>query len=334
VYGNISFFERKEIKDALAYLRLAEYGDDLSFKRIINVPRRQMGKQKMAFLAEKAESENITLLEALGKYAGESIFKGTGIIKFLNALLTAKETKDTQTVSEVFHRLLLDSGYEDYIRKSGEMERLDNLAEFMRAVAAMESEHGGVMTVGDFLREVSLSKEMEENEDKKDKVRIMTAHISKGLEFHTVIMAGMSEKTFPSARTLEEKRQYDTLEEERRLCYVAMTRAKKRLVMTESEGVGFRGLVKTPSRFLFDIDDGCIERIGAISPLIMEEFAKQIVDDKSLQQYNVKVGDRVRHKIFGEGVVEVINAKTKTYSVRFVSGTKPIRFDYQGLTMI
>ena len=158
----------------------------------------------------------------------------------------------------------------------------------------------------------------------------MTVHIAKGLEFHTVIVAGPSEKIFPSARALEERRE-KALEEERRLCYVAMTRAKKQLFMTESEGFGIKGYMKTPSRFLFDISNEYITRIGSIGKEIMEEHALQTVIRSSSVNKHYLVGTTVKHKVFGEGVVEDVNLNTQSYLVRFLVGTKSIRFDYKNL---
>ena len=145
--------------------------------------------------------------------------------------------------------------------------------------------------------------------------------------------AGMSEKTFPSARALEERRE-DALEEERRLAYVAMTRAKQKLFLTESEGFGFRGYSKTPSRFLFDIKNEHICRIGIIGTEIMAEHALQTVIRKPSAQNHLAAGDRVKHKAFGEGVIETVDENTKTYTIRFLNGIKPIRFDYQGLSQV
>jgi DNA helicase-2/ATP-dependent DNA helicase PcrA len=131
-----------------------------------------------------------------------------------------------------------------------------------------------------------------------------------------------------------EERKEAALEEERRLCYVAMTRAKKRLFMTESEGFGFRGRIKTPSRFLFDIDDKYITRIGKIGEDILEEYAVQSKMEKPSQRSLLDAGTKVKHKVFGEGVIESVDEKTKTYMIRFLIGVKPIRFDYLYLSVI
>ncbi|MCL2664276.1 MAG: ATP-dependent helicase [Defluviitaleaceae bacterium] len=329
VYGGVGFYERKEIKDVLSYLRLAAFGDDLSFNRIANVPRRKISKGKIAFIKETAEKENALMYDTLKKYLHDPVFKGTGAAKLTAAIEEARERSETEQVSEILQRLLIDTGYEQYVRESGEMERLDNVTELLRSIAAAESEYGDKLTLPLFLQEVSLNRDSDE-EEKKDCVKIMTVHIAKGLEFPVVFVAGMSEKIFPSGRSLEE-RLNKALEEERRLCYVAMTRAKLNLYLTESEGIGVRGQTKTPSRFLFDIDDKYIKRIGSISAEIMDEHALQTIMRNPWKDEPFPVGTAVKHKVFGEGVVEEADALTETYSVRFLIGVKPIRFDFKNM---
>lgn len=332
VYGGVGFYERREIKDVLCYLRLVEHGDDLSFKRVVNVPRRKMGKNKLAFIRAQAEADNAALYDTLKKHIDNPIFKGSGAKEFVRIIESMKEYAENAQVSELLQKLLMETGYEQYIRESGEMDRLDNVSELARSIVTLETEYGEPLTLSAFLQDVSLHRDIEKD-DSKDCVKIMTSHIAKGLEFHTVIIAGLSEKIFPSARALEERRE-DALEEERRLCYVAMTRAKKNLYMTESEGFGFRGYIKTPSRFLFDIDNKYITRIGHISHDIMEEQALQTVIRKPSVIQILPVGTNVKHKAFGEGVIEEVDELTRTYIIRFLTGTKPIRFEYQGLSQV
>jgi DNA helicase-2/ATP-dependent DNA helicase PcrA len=330
VFGGVGFFERKEIKDVLSYLRLVACGDDLSFRRVVNVPRRNMGKAKLAFLTANAEKDSATLYDTLKKHIGHPVFKGSGARKFIQAIEDAKGCAETVLVSELFQKVLTDTGYDRHIRENGEMDRLDNISELKRSVAAWENSCGERLTLSAFLQEVTLGGGLDED-DGKDRVKIMTCHIAKGLEFDTVFVAGLSEKTFPAARALEERKDA-ALEEERRLAYVAMTRAKKRLTMTESEGTGFRGYAKTPSRFLFDIEDRFISRIGSIDDTIMAEQASQTVMRKPSASNHFAVGETVKHKLFGEGVIETLNERTKYYTIRFLKGTKPIRFDYPWLT--
>ena len=332
VYGGVGFYERREIKDVLSYLRLVASGDDLSFNRVANVPRRKMGKNKIVFLRECAAAENASMFDTLKKHIGNPVFNGSGAAKFVRVIENMKECAETAPVSELLQKLLIDTGYEQYIRESGEMERFENVSELIRSIVEMETEYGETLTLPLFLQEVSLNRDSDEDE-KKDCVKIMTVHIAKGLEFHTVVVAGLSEKVFPSARALEERRE-KALEEERRLCYVAMTRAKKRLFMTESEGVGIRGYMKTPSRFLFDIDDKYIERAGRISDEIMEEHALQAVLRNPYKDDHFPAGAAVKHKLFGEGVVESVDVNARTYMVRFLIGVKPVWFNFKNMWRI
>ena len=332
VFGGVGFYERREIKDVLSYMRLIEHGDDLSFKRVINTPRKKMGKNKIAFIRSHADSDDATMYETLKKHIDAPIFKGSGARLFLETIEENKEYAETAQVSELLQRLLIDTGYEQYIRESGEMERLDNVSELLRSIVTLETDYGEPLTLSAFLQNVSLERDVDEDES-KDSVKIMTAHISKGLEFHTVILTGMSEKTFPSARALEERRE-EALEEERRLCYVAMTRAKKQLFITESEGFGFKGYIKTPSRFVFEIADKNIARTGEISGEIMEEHNFQKIMRKPSNTDYLLINTPVKHKYFGEGIIEAVDEQAKTYTVRFLNGTKPIRFDYQNMTRI
>ena len=332
VYGGIGFYERKEIKDVLSYMRLVAYGDDLSLLRILNVPRRKIGKNKIAFIRNFAVENNTTLYESLKLNIETPDLRDCGAKKFVSVIEEAKDAAVTLQVSELLQKLLIDTGYEQYVRESGEMDRLDNVSELIRSIISLENDYGEPLTLATFLQDAALHLDLEEDK-KNDCVKIMTAHTAKGLEFHTVIVAGLSEKIFPSARALEERRE-EALEEERRLAYVAMTRAKQRLYMSESEGFGFRGYTKTPSRFLFDISNEHIVRIGNIGEEIMKEHALQIASRKPSAVNQYAAGDKVKHKSFGEGVIESLDEKTKTYMIRFSNGVKPIRFDYHGLSQV
>jgi len=329
VYGGTGFYERKEIKDVLSYLRLIENADDLSFNRIINVPRRKIGKNKLFFIKQRAEAEKTGLYDTLKKYSDDSLFKNTGVKKFINVIENIKKFAENAQISELIQKLLIETGYEQYIRESGEMERLDNVSELIRSVVSLEEEYGEKLTLETYLREVSLNCDKDED-NKNNCVKIMTVHIAKGLEFDTVIIAGLSEKIFPSARSLEERMQ-KALEEERRLCYVAMTRAKKQLILTESEGFGIKGQIKTPSRFLFNIENKYITRIGEISKEIMDEHKIQTIMRNPYKDEHFPVGTEVKHKFFGEGIVESLDINTRTYMVHFLVGIKPIKFEFRNM---
>lgn len=333
VYGGVGFYERAEIKDVLSYMRLVERpDDDLSLKRIINVPRRKIGKTKQKLLSDYAEQNGVSLYEALKVLCTTEAFKSCKAREFVRTVESLREKAENLSVSELLQHILMETGYELYIRESGDIDRLDNVTELLRSIVTQETEYGEHLSLSAFLQNITLLRDSDV-EDKNDCVKIMTIHTAKGLEFDNVFLVGLTEGIFPSARSLEERKK-DALEEERRLCFVAVTRTKKRLWLTESEGFGVKGFSKVPSRFVFDIDGSLLTRIGVISAEILEEHKHQArsFDKVDLQIY--KVGDQLRHKVFGEGIVEEVDEQTQTYRIRFVTGVKPISFTYNGLSHI
>jgi len=333
VYGGVGFYERSEIKDVLSYMRLVDQpGDDLSFKRIVNLPRRKIGRLKMNALTEYAEKQGVSLYAALQALCDTEAFRGCGGRAFVDAIEGLRAKAAQLSVSELLQAILHDTGYELYIRESGDIERLDNVIELLRSIVTQESEFGEHLSLSAFLTHMTLMRDSDA-EEKNDCVRLMTIHTAKGLEFDRVFLVGMTEGIFPSARSLEE-RKAEALEEERRLCFVAMTRAKKELILTESEGFGVKGFSKVPTRFLFDIDPALLDRIGDLPEEIRAEQQRQarVFDKTDVQVY--QLGDQVRHKAFGEGIIERVDEKNRTYFIRFVNGIRPISFDYAGLSHI
>ena len=247
VYGGIGFYERAEIKDVLSYMRLVNNpDDDLSFLRVINVPRRKIGKMKLDLLKNYAESNKTSLYKALTACFLQDSFKGSRAGEFIAAIEGLRALADTLSVSELLSRIMTDTGYELYIRESGDIERLDNVSELLRGIVTQEAEFGEHLSLATFLQTVTLLRDSDAP-DKSDCVKIMTLHTSKGLEFDNVFLVGLTEGFFPSARSLEE-RKTEALEEERRLCFVGITRARKNLYLTESEGFGVKGYSKVPDR--------------------------------------------------------------------------------------
>lgn len=333
VYGGVGFYERAEIKDVLSYMRLVDRPeDDLSFRRVINIPRRKIGKNKLKALTDYTEQNQVSLFEALKALCDTELFTGSKAKEFVDTIENLRIGADEQSVSELLQKILVNTGYEMYIRESGDIERLDNVTELLRSIVTQESSFGEHLSLSAFLQNITLLRDSDV-EDKSDCVKIMTIHTAKGLEFDRVFLVGLTEGIFPSARSLEERKN-DALEEERRLCFVAFTRAKKRLYLTESEGFGVKGFSKVPSRFVFDVDADLLETIGEIPEEIKAQYEVQtkIFDKTTNQVY--QVGDQIRHKVFGEGIVEKVDADAKTYYIRFVNGIRPINFDYNGLSHV
>lgn len=333
VYGGVGFYERAEIKDVLSYMRLVDRtDDDLSFSRIINLPRRKIGKIKQAALRMYAEKHGTSLYDALCAKKDEDLFSGSGAAAFVSVIESLRQRAKTLPVSELLQAIIKETGYELYIRESGDIERLDNVTELLRSIVTQEQEFGEHLSLSVFLQNITLLRDSDAD-DPGDRTKIMTIHTAKGLEFDRVFLVGLTEGIFPSARSLEE-RQKEGLEEERRLCFVAMTRAQTRLYLTESEGFGVKGFSKVPSRFLSDIASDAYRCVGAVPSSLREESDRQIRQFDKTDPTVYQCGDQLRHKAFGEGIIEEVDEKTRTYYIRFVNGVRPISFDYPGLSHI
>lgn len=339
IYGGVKFFQRKEIKDALAYLRLIAYGDDLSFLRIINEPRRKIGKEKINYLRQKAEEENISIYETLKKYYTEPLFKSTKAKDFIEIIEYFKNNYHNLPVSELLQDVLQKTGYEEHLRKDGDQDRLDNIAELFNSIVAFENNDDDELTLEKYLDQISLYTEAD-RDDKRDSVKLMTVHIAKGLEFPYVFICGLSEGIFPNFRSLEDRKE-KALEEERRLAYVGMTRAIKELYLTESEGVDRRGNRKYPSRFIFEIEENLIDRTGELEEELIKE-AQEYIEYNNQRIFNTntentifKEGDVVNHPVFGSGVIEKIDNEKESYIIKFKDhqDPKPISFAYKKLTL-
>lgn len=303
IYSGVQFFDRMEIKDALSYLRLIAYRDDLSFRRIANVPKRNLGKRRMAFLQEKAEEKGCSLWQALTENLDDPIFKGTGARRFAALIEDFSRSTEERPVSELLAAVLDESGYETMLRTEGSQERLDNLAELKQSVYEYETTCGEEVTLPHYLNHIALFTNADTG-DPGDRMRLMTVHAAKGLEFPYVFLCGMNEGVFPSRKV----RSLTAMEEERRLAFVALTRAKKGLFLSEADGRNFDGSPRYPSRFLLDIAPHLLEFVQPPDAGLLEEAREAIEaslcllpeDEASL---SLPVGQRVRHFLFGEGMI-------------------------------
>ena len=318
IYSGVQFFGRMEIKDALSYLRMIAYKDDLSFARIVNRPRRNMGERRMAFLREMAEAAKMSLYEALKRYIDNDIFKGTRARQFIELIERFCSESAGRPVSEVLSAILDESGYEMSLRTEGSQERLDNLAELKQSVYIYETTCGEETTLEDYLRHAALFTNSDADADNNDRVRMMTVHTAKGLEFPYVFLCGMNEGIFPSRKT----RTLEGMEEERRLAFVAITRAQKGLYMSEAQGRNFDGSPRYPSRFVLDIDPALISFVPDMDENLIKEAKAHIrLSDRGLRPEKdddlLKEGDRIRHRIFGPGTITGVDMDRSAYIIRF-----------------
>lgn len=332
LYGSVRFYERMEIRDALAYLKLIVYNDNNAFERVINTPKRMFGKRKMAVLRDLAVREDLSYYETLVKYIDLPEFGRSGAAQFVEVIETMRKNYRDMPLSDVIESVLAQSGYEQYIRENGSMERLDNLAEFKRTALEAERSWGEFYPLEEFLSQAALQAKNDESEENTDKVKLMTIHASKGLEFPVCFVCGFSEGIFPSGRTLEERKDAG-LEEERRLCFVALTRAMKRLYLTESEGTAASGggqapRQKRPSRFIFEIGEQNYVRIGTIPKDLAETGTAQMNPPSAVNGRGV--GSVVEHPVFGKGTITAVDNDRRIYSILFekTNTVKPVGMDY------
>lgn len=324
--GGIQFYARMEIKDLLAYLRLISNPyDTISFNRIINVPPRGIGDAALDKLEKYSFEKNISIYETLFKvdeiedikdYQKEAIKKFGEFVKKLN------EEKDKIKLQELLKKIISETGYKEYWEKDTSQnakERVENIKELVSAVAEYEENNPG-KKLDDFLSQVSLISEIDRWDKEANAVTLMTIHSAKGLEFDVVFVIGMMEDIFPHKNSLLENAEKG-IEEERRLCYVGLTRAKKKLFLIGSRARRQYGQRKfcTLSRFLYEIPKDLIKFEGGIPPpditkKIYEyekeeshndtEYIDADYDDDIVFQY--KKGQKVKHSKMGTGIIQKV----------------------------
>ena len=300
VVGSYYFYSRKEIKDLICYLKLLlNPSDDISLRRVINTPKRGIGNTSVERLEQKALSDRISMFEAIsgGKEQG-----------FKDLILELQNDAKSLSLTELVDDVLTKSGMRAELENVDNLEnelRLDNLMEFKSITATFEETTGSV-DLGDFLDEISLIADISEHQTNEDVVTLMTLHSAKGLEFPVVFLSGMEDGIFPHQNSLNEA---GGIEEERRLCYVGITRAKERLYLTNARSRMLYGHINRfmPSRFLDEIDEQLIERkdIGSSQVINKEEMYQN-------SDVEYQVGDVVMHTIYGRGVVVAVDKSILT----------------------
>ncbi len=318
IYSGVQFYDRVEIKVALSYLRMLVSADDLAFKRVINTPKRNMGERRIKFLEEVSENSGTTLFNALKANIDNPVFKGTKAVEFLDLIDKLSENLETKSISELLTKVLELSGYEEVLRTEGAQERLDNLAELKQSVYDYEVTCGEETNLDSYLKHIALYTNTD-LEDTKDRVKLMTIHAAKGLEFKNVFICGLNEGIFPSKKIHTQV----AMEEERRLAFVAITRAKDKLFLTEAMGRNFDGSPRFPSRFLFDIEKQYLEYINEPNDALIKETKEYVeLSDKLLIKDKSDLfpeGSRVKHMILGEGTIVSIDQEMQAYVIKFDS---------------
>lgn len=315
MYSGVEFYKRKEIKDVLAYLRMIVYSDDLSFRRVINEPKRNFGKKRMALVKAYAESHRCSLYNGLLDILEDKTIKKTGAAAFVDTIEAFKKTYKEKSLSDLVTEVLDQTGYEAMLRQSGEQERLDNLAEFKQSVDEYEKTSGEENTLEEYLQSIALYTNHDREKD-KETVSMMTVHTAKGLEFPYVFVCGMNEGIFPSKHVDTEER----LEEERRMAYVAFTRAERTLYISDAEGLNYDESFRYPSRFIFNIDRDVIDYAHDLPKRLVDDAMSYIAANESRicpPDTELSVGDRVMHKVFGEGTITAMRTDIGCYVIKF-----------------
>ncbi|NLZ51674.1 MAG: DNA helicase PcrA [Thermoanaerobacteraceae bacterium] len=315
IIGGLRFYQRKEIKDILAYLRLvANPSDDVSLLRIINVPKRGIGQATVSKMRAAAEERNQSIFDIMmdAEHLSFSAAIQNKLQRFLLMMQDFKNMSNKMTVSDLTNYILDQTGYMDELVSQNTTEassRIENLQEMVGAAIEFEQKKPDA-TLEDFLTELALVSDVDNLEEKNDAVVLMTLHSAKGLEFPIVFLAGMDEGIFPHSRSLLDS---DQLEEERRLCYVGITRARKKLYMTRAWQRSLYGNTSyyTASRFLKEIsEEYLIETSYGINnntdsarfePEGVKSEGKSSRNEQSIG--SIGPGDRVRHSKWGEGIV-------------------------------
>ncbi|MBR1386734.1 MAG: UvrD-helicase domain-containing protein [Bacilli bacterium] len=325
IVGGVGFYSRREIKDVLAYLRLIYNSkDNISLLRVINVPKRGIGTKTISNLIEKANKENKSIFEVIDS-GKELAFK-----KLIEGL---KKESESLTLTELLDRVLEVTGIkQEYIdEKTLEADiRLENLEELKTVTKTFESREG-IVSLEDFLLEVSLVTDVNEYDKDPNKVSLMTVHSVKGLEFDYVFITGLEEGLFPHINSLLSSNE---LEEERRLCYVAITRAKEKLfiVNARSRILFGKDTSNVPSRFINEIDKELLDKK-------FEEKTEEVkinLEDKFYKDNEVdyNVGDFVYHDVFGQGKVVEISGSLISIAFKHPYGIKKLMKNHKSITKI
>ena len=325
LYSGVEFYKRKEIKDIICYLRMVYAGDDVSFLRTVNEPRRGVGRTRIAALKQFAEMNRCSLYEALVANLDTKLIKSSRAKEYVRLIEKYRAIYDGMDLTDLLSGILTDSGYELMLRTSGEEERLDNLAELKQAIYDFQRKAGEEVTLGNYLDHAALFTNMDQT-DKAQAVKLMTIHAAKGLEFPVVFLCGLSEGIFPGKRADTREK----LEEERRLAYVAFTRARDRLFLSDAAGNNYDGSFRYPSRFLFNAEEENLEYAVELDPSLKEDALHHIrlTEDTgpAPERPNESVGKRVLHPVFGEGTVIGIPRGQEGYIIQFDGMVTPRTF--------
>ncbi len=344
VYGGLRFFDRQEVKHALAYLRLiANPDDDTAFSRVVNFPARGIGSRSVEALQEAAHCANCSLYNAAASLTGKA---GTAVGHFIRLVETLRRETEGLPLPEVIDHLIEKSGLrQHYLAEKEGRERLENLDELINAASSFLQEENDALTNPDgadplasFLAHASLEAGELQAGEGQDAVQLMTVHAAKGLEFDAVFITGLEHGLFPHENASQER---DGLEEERRLMYVAVTRARKRLYLTHAQTRMLHGQTRycVPSAFLDELPEELLRKVGGVSayasaPSATKQKGRAYGETESVGGF--RIGQNVQHAKFGLGVIVSAEGLGEEANVQVnfgAHGLKWLKLSYAKLTV-
>ncbi|MDO5569560.1 MAG: 3'-5' exonuclease, partial [bacterium] len=327
IVGSFYFYNRKEIKDLLCYLRLLiNEKDDISFLRVINTPKRGIGTKTISNLETRAKELGVCLYDATinGKELG-----------FKQLLEDMRSKIETMSLTEIVDMVLNNSGMKEDLKKQKTIEaeiRLENLEEF-KSITKSYEENLGVVSLKDFLEELTLVSDMAEHNDAPNQVTLMTIHAVKGLEFDYVFVVGLEEGIFPHFNAIMDNSS-SAIEEERRLCYVAITRAKKELYLLNAKRRMLFGKeqINPTSRFINEIDNDYLEKEKSSEKIRITDFIKKNMFNNHDTDY--QIGDKVKHTEFGNGIITSVDKSIITIAFSYPYGIKKMMKNHKSISKI
>lgn len=369
IYGGIRFYDRAEIKDALSYLRLLakpneddpkEKWKDLAIRRVINTPKRGVGKKTMEQLERIAAENDTNLYEACKMFPDGKIKAAANIKTFVQVIEDCRKLVDDLSMDLLLRKVLEQSGYFHMLEEDKEIERIENIKELLHDMDLyVQSDPEG--TLDDYLQMISLYTDKEETDESGQFVQLMTIHAAKGLEFDQVFVYSLCDGIFPNEKSVNDGGEV-AMEEERRLAYVAFTRAKKQLFLSDAQGYSYMlDRVKTTSRFVKEIPDDYLEETG-IKPkkyhpsskpqkssfgISANDFLKNISSQTKEHTQDIQItsdtyetntvgkikkGDQVIHRVYGEGVVVSVREGIATIAFSHKYGIRKINVAHPSLS--
>ena len=333
IFGGLRFTDRKEVKDMLSYLRTVAFQDDLAMNRIINVPGRGIGKKTMEKITRYCREHELSVYEGLRQSMSEmglsskvkkNLISLIGLIEGVRQSLSYGQFNLVEAYDELLH----GSGYMDMLKLENEEGRIDNVLEIKNMVTDFMRRYEGENVLEEFLQEIPISSFQDEKEDNKEYISLMSIHMSKGLEYNYVFVVGLSDDVFPSFRSLSEDGD-EGLEEERRLAYVAFTRAKRQLYLCDSQGFSFvTNSPKLTSRFIDEVGmeglshKGKRQQYKTSDYIQVKQTMEELIGDNGIT--DMKMGDYIEHQMFGKGVVVKVDGSMIDVAFSMPTGVKTL----------